>query len=314
MAIELRLLRYFAVVAEELHVGHAAARLYISQPALSQQIRVLEDQVGLPLFVRHPRGVALTEAGEALLREARDVLERSERLERTVEDLRRGATESLRIAVPPGAPSTLLPELLAPLRVQRPDASVEVQELTTPEQLEALHAGSIDLGLVREPVDDSRLARRSLLVEPLGVCLPAGHALADRESLSLADLADELFVCFPRAWAPSLHDVLVEELRRLDVEARFQDSSSLGTTQGMVVAGLGLTLAARPWLAHVEGVVWRPLRGSEIEIRTAVAWRPENRSPLLRELLAVVEQPDADLAREDAGGGEDVRPGQSHTA
>src|SRR3954470_3195735 len=281
MAIELRLLRYFAVVAEELHVGHAAARLYISQPALSQQIRALEDQAGLPLFVRHPRGVALTEAGEALLQEARDVLDRSDRLEKTVEDLRRGVTATLRIAVPPGAPSTLLPELVAPLRARRPDASVEVCELATPEQIEALHSGALDLGLVREPVDDARLARRSLLVEPLGVCLPAGHALASRDSLTLADLADELFVCFPRAWAPSLHDVLVEELRRLDVEARFQDSASLGTTQGMVVAGLGLALARRPLLDGVERVVWRPLAGSSIEIRTAAAWRPENRSPLL---------------------------------
>src|SRR4051812_49290650 len=143
MAIELRLLRYFAVVAEELHMGHAAARLYISQPALSQQVRVLEDQVGLPLFVRHPRGVALTEAGEALLREARELLERSEKLEKTVDDLRRGASETLRIALPPGAPSTLLPDLLAPLRATRPEASVEVLELATPEQLEALHAGAI---------------------------------------------------------------------------------------------------------------------------------------------------------------------------
>src|SRR3954462_14680795 len=103
MPIELRLLRYFSVVAEELHVGHAAARLYISQPALSQQIRALEEQVGLLLLVRHPRGVSLTEAGEALLVEAHEVLDRSGRLE-------------------------------------------------------------IDLGLVREPVADSRLARRTLLV------------------------------------------------------------------------------------------------------------------------------------------------------
>src|SRR3712207_9219430 len=90
MAIELRLLRYFAVVAEERHVGKAAARLFISQPALSQQIRTLEEQVGLPLFVRHPRGVELTAAGTALLEEARGVLGRSDRLEGAIEDLRRG--------------------------------------------------------------------------------------------------------------------------------------------------------------------------------------------------------------------------------
>jgi DNA-binding transcriptional LysR family regulator len=314
MPIELRLLRYFAVVAEELHVGHAAARLYISQPALSQQIRALEDQVGLPLFVRHPRGVALTEAGKALLDEARDVLDRSDRLEKAVEDLRRGVTATLRIAVTPGAPSTLLPGLLAPLRAGRPEASVEVQEMTTPEQIDALHAGSIDLGLVREPVEDSRLARRSLLVEPLGVSLPAGHPLASHDALTLRQLENELFVCFPRPWAPSLHDVLVEELRRQNVDARFQDSASLGNTQGMVAAGLGLTLSARPWLEGVDGIVWRPLADTSIEIRTAAAWRPENRSPLLRELLVALEQGDAELPGEDAGRGEDVRPGHRHPA
>src|SRR3954452_19727816 len=107
MAIELRLLRYFAVVAEELHMGNAAARLYISQPALSQQIRALEQQVGLPLFVRHPRGMELTEAGEVLLAEARELLGRSERLERTVEELRSGRTRPLRIGLPPGIPAGL---------------------------------------------------------------------------------------------------------------------------------------------------------------------------------------------------------------
>src|SRR5215210_519727 len=173
MAIELRLLRYFAVVADELHVGRAAARLFISQPALSQQIRTLEDQVGVPLFIRHPRGMEVTEMGEALLREARELLARSDRLERTVEELRRGMTGTLRVGVPPGAPRTLLPELIGPLRQAHPEAGVEVRELTTPEQLDALIDGSIDLGLVREPVDDGRLTRRSLLVEPLGVSLPA---------------------------------------------------------------------------------------------------------------------------------------------
>jgi DNA-binding transcriptional LysR family regulator len=285
MAIELRLLRYFAVVAEELHVGNAAARLFISQPALSQQIRVLEEQVGLPLFVRHPRGVALTEAGEVLLDEARAVLGGSERLEATVEELRRGRIAGLRIGVPPGLPPALLPDLLASLRETEPDARVEVRELTTPEQVVALHDGDLDLGLVREPVDDDRLARRTLLVEPLGVSLPAAHPLAGHSSLTLRQLQDELFVCFPRQWAPSLHDLLVRELRSQGIEARFQDAAHLSTTVGMVAAGHGLTLSAPPWLDGVAGIVWRPLSDVRIEIRTAAAWRAANRSPLLRVLI-----------------------------
>jgi DNA-binding transcriptional LysR family regulator len=297
MAIELRLLRYFAVVAEELHVGHAAARLFISQPALSQQIRALEEQVGLPLFVRHPRGVELTEAGEALLEEARSLLGSSDRFEATVEELRRGRTAGLRVGLPPGLPPTLLPELLASLREKEPDARIEVVELTTPEQLGALHEGSLDLGLVREPVDDNRLARRTLLVEPLGVSLPAGHPLAGHESLTLRQLKDELFVCFPRPWAPSLHDVLVRELREARIEARFQDSAHLSTTVGMVAAGHGLTLSAPPWLDGVAGIVWRPLSDVRIEIRTAAAWRAANRSPLLRRLVDLL--PAADDAKEE---------------
>src|SRR3954468_17923420 len=151
MAIELRLLRYFAVVAEELHVGNAAARLFISQPALSQQIRALEEQVGVPLFTRHPRGVELTEAGVVLLSEAREVLARADRLEETVEELARGETDSVRIGIPPGVPPGLLPGLLERFRASHPDARLEVDQLTTPEQVERLAAGSLDLGLVRQP-------------------------------------------------------------------------------------------------------------------------------------------------------------------
>src|SRR3954454_13412771 len=148
MAIELRLLRYFTAVAEEGNVGHAAARLFISQPALSQQIRALEEQVGVPLFTRHARGVVLTEAGEVLLAEAREVLARADRLQGTVEELARGETDSVRIGIPPGVPPALLPGLLEGFRGSHPDARLEVDQLTTPEQLERLAAGSLHLGLL----------------------------------------------------------------------------------------------------------------------------------------------------------------------
>jgi DNA-binding transcriptional LysR family regulator len=122
-------------------------------------------------------------------------------------------------------------------------------------------------------------------VEPLGVSLPATHRLAERSELSLRELADELFVCFPRAWAPSLHDVLVGELREQGIQARFQDSAHLSTTEGMVAAGLGITLSAPPWLDGATGIVWRPLSDVQIEIRTAAAWRSANRSPLLKAMV-----------------------------
>lgn len=298
MAIELRLLRYFAAVAEEGHIGHAADRLFISQPALSQQIRALEEQVGVPLFTRHARGVEITEAGEVLLGEAREVLARAERLEDTVEELARGEATGLRIGVPPGLDPRLLPGLLARLRESHPDAAIEVHELTTPDQLDALGSGALDLGLVREPVEDTRLSRRTLTVEPLGASLPETHPLAGRESLTLRELAGDLFVCFPRPWAPSLHSMLVDALRERGIEARFEDSAQLSTTVGKVAAGQGITLSAPRWLDGVPGIVWIPLSDVQIEIRTAAAWRASNRSPLLRALVDLL--PAAADAVEDA--------------
>jgi DNA-binding transcriptional LysR family regulator len=213
------------------------------------------------------------------------VLASADRLDEAVEELARGDAVGLRIGVPPGAPPELLPQLLASLRAEHPDAPVEVRELTTPEQLEALAAGRLDLGLVREPVEDTRLSRRTLLVEPLGASLPATHPLAGRETLTLRELAGDLFVCFPRPWAPALHDVLVKALHDQGIEARFQDSEQLGTTVSKVAAGEGITLSPPAWLEGVPGIVWRPLTDVQIEIRTAAAWRAGNRSPLLRALV-----------------------------
>jgi DNA-binding transcriptional LysR family regulator len=288
VTLELRLLRYFCVVAEELHFGNAAARLYISQPALSQQIKALEEQVGMPLFVRGPRGVQLTSAGETLLDDARDVLERSERLGETVEQLRRGVSGTLRVGVPPGLPGHLLPQVVSPLRAAEPAAQVVVRELATPEQVAALNDGSLDLGFVREPVDDPGLSRRCLLVELLGVSVPTSHPLALRESVSLRELQGESFICFPRRWAPSLHDTLVRAMQGAGVSATYETSEHLSTTQGMVSAGLALTFSARPWLEGVDGIAWRPLENAQIEIRTSAAWRADNRSPLLRSLVRLL--------------------------
>ena len=299
MTFELRLLRYFVVVAEELHFGNAAARLYVSQPALSQQIKLLEEQVGLPLFVRGSRGVTLTPAGETLLADARDLLDRSDRFGESVEQLRRGRSGTLKVGVAPGVPAHLLPEVTALLRARDPDARIVVRELATPGQVTALNDGSLDLGLVREPIDDPGLSRRGLLVELLGVSLPVAHPLAALESVSLRELEGESFVCFPRQWAPSLHDILVRAMLDAGVDAHYEQSEHVSTTQGMVAAGLALTFSAPAWLDGVDGITWRPIADARIEIRTSAAWRAANRSPLLHSLVQQLP-PEPDGERSDA--------------
>jgi DNA-binding transcriptional LysR family regulator len=176
--------------------------------------------------------------------------------------------------------------VLAPLRAQYADAKVSVRELATPEQVVALNDGSLDLGFVREPLDDTSLSRRCLLVELLGVSVPAGHPLAAREGVSLRELDGESFICFPRQWAPSLHDTLVRTMQDAGVAATYEPAEHLSTTQNMVAAGVALTFSALPWLDGVEGVVWRPLADARIEIRTSAAWRADNRSPLLQFVVA----------------------------
>jgi DNA-binding transcriptional LysR family regulator len=294
VSFELRLLRYFVVVAEELHFGNAAARLYISQPALSQQIKALEEDVGMPLFVRGSRGVTLTPAGEALVGEARELLAEADRFGESVEQLRRGRSGTLKVGVAPGVPARLLPDVIAPLRACEPDAEVVVRELATPEQVVALNGGSLDIGLVREPIDDPGLSRRCLSVELLGVSMPVGHPLASRESVSLRELEGESFICFPRQWAPSLHDVLVRAMLEAGVDAHYEQSEHVSTTQAMVAAGLALTFSAAPWLQGVDGITWRPIADARIEVRTAAAWRASNRSPLLHLLVQQLPAEDAE--------------------
>jgi DNA-binding transcriptional LysR family regulator len=281
--VELRHLRYFVAVAEELHFHRAAERLHISQPPLSQQIRALEAELEVRLLDRNRRGVALTPAGGVFLAEARGILAAVDTAAESARSVARGAAGRLSVAFVGSAMHGTLPALLRAHRLAYPLVELALRELPTAAQLEALRGGRIDVGVIRPPVDEPDLVLETIHTEPVVVALPAGHPLAEREQVALADLLDEGFVLLARREAPGLHDSLNRALARAGGAPRVvQEVREMQTVVGLVAAGLGVSLvpASVGGDAHA-GVVFRPVAGHPPEVALALAWRAGDDSAVL---------------------------------
>lgn len=189
--MELRHLRYFVAVAEELNFSRAAEKLHIAQPPLSQQIQDLEAELGVQLFERTKRRVQLTEAGKVFLEEVKKVFEQVNQAIKVAQKTSRGEVGKLAIAFNSSATYSVLPKLLYEFRQRCPDIELILQELTTNQQLEKLSQNQIDLGLLYLPVNKKELKVISLLKESLTIALSANHPLANRSEIAIADLIDE---------------------------------------------------------------------------------------------------------------------------
>ncbi|MNK32068.1 HTH-type transcriptional regulator BenM [compost metagenome] len=291
--MELRHLRYFIAVAEELHFGRAAQRLHMAQPPLSQQIRALEDMIGVRLFDRTQRSVALTAAGALFLEEAYKTLAQAEHAVRVAQRASRGEIGRVRIGFVSSIAYGPFPTLLRAFRERSPGVALELHEQTTTSQTEALLTGTVDLGLFRLDAESARVQRpmgiqvEPLRTEPFVVALPEAHPLASRSRIALADLKDEDFVLFPRASNPGLHDYLVLACRKAGFEMRVvQEADLMQTLVSLVAAGLGVTLTPAS-LQNLQrmGAVYRPLEEPALESQIMAAWREDDASPVLAALL-----------------------------
>src|SRR5215813_4414901 len=198
--MELRHLRYLVAVAEELHFGRAAIRLHIAQPPLSQQIRQLEEELGVRLFDRSRRRVQLTDAGRLVVQEARRTLAQAGRVAEAARHAAQGSAGLLRVGFSSSAPYTTLPAILRGFRSQFPDVVLNLFERSTEEQLELLADDAIDIGFVRRPVENPResLIIKTILREPLVLALPHDHRLGGQHAVHPRSLALEPFILFPR--------------------------------------------------------------------------------------------------------------------
>jgi DNA-binding transcriptional LysR family regulator len=285
--MELRHLRYFVVVAEELHFRRAAERLHMSQPPLSQQIRALEHEIGATLFERNQRKVELTAAGEAFFERAREILDAVEDAARQARRVQRGEVGRLAVGFVGSAMYSFVPELLRKFRSHAPDITLRLHELGTSEQLRQLEDGRLDVGFVRVPRTRPELTFETLLEEPVVAALPDAHPLATHPLLRLADLEGEPLVLLTRAGAPGLREALAEAIDRLGGEERVvQEAAEMQTVIGLVAAGVGVSLVPESVRALARaGVTYRPLDGYAPKVRLAVAWRVADDSPVLATFL-----------------------------
>jgi DNA-binding transcriptional LysR family regulator len=240
---ELRHLRYFMMVAEELHFGRAASRLCIAQPPLSQQIQQLEKMVGFALFIRSSRSVQLTPAGQHFLEDVRELFSSLDRSVAEAKRIANGETGRLRIGFVGTAAFGVLPAAMRAFREERPEVEVTLRELVTARQAQALREGRIHVGLARPGIKTEDIVCEPVLTEPLIAALPAGHPLADQQEIALEQLADAPFILFPRLPRPSYGDFLLEACAAAGFKPRVvQETSEIHTAIGLTAGGLGVTL------------------------------------------------------------------------
>jgi DNA-binding transcriptional LysR family regulator len=288
--MELRHLRYFVAVAEELHFTRAAERLGIKQPPLSLQIRQLERELGTSLFHRLTRGVELSETGTLLLDEARRILDQVERIKAEVQSRARGETGCIHLGFA-GATcfQPLVPGIIRAHRERYPGVLVSPEQRDTTRLVAGLRSGEIDVAFVRPPLSDGEgLEVEPLVEEPMVIALPESHPRAADRSMPLAALAEEIFILFPRAVAPDLHDAIVASCQRAGFSCKLsQAAPQISTTVLMVAAGLGVSIVPQS-IAQIRlaGVAYIRIEGEAPRASISLAYRRDDRSTTVRNFVA----------------------------
>jgi DNA-binding transcriptional LysR family regulator len=292
--VELRHIRAFLAVADELHFGKAARRLHIAQPAVSQLVRGLEAEFGVSLFERTSRRVALTAAGEVLLEEARELLARHERVDERMARLRAGETGEVGVGAIPALPPDLLPSLLTEWRRRLPDVVVVARSLVSELTASAaLARADVDIALLRGDITDPGVDSIEVAREPVGVAVAASDALAARDSLTVADLEDRAIATFPRRADPVEFDRLFGALRARGLRSHTMHESAPGGVDASLrivrsTLAVSLKLESEVRALRDDAVVWRPFAEPVIDVVITAAWRPDQLGPASRRLVDVL--------------------------
>src|SRR6266853_3174212 len=283
--MELRHLRYFAAVAQYLNYSEASRRLHVAQPAISQTILDLEDELTVKLLLRTKRTVQLTAAGTAFLREVHEILRRASDAQRLAQRAARGEVGILGIGFFGTASGPILPSLVDTYRLKFPDVELRLFELDPDQQLAAFDEGRIDLGFTRTLPSDRRaeFEQDELYNDQLAIALPAKHPLAKQKVVRLKSLASEPFVQFHRKGAPGLFDEVIATCRRTGFSPRIvNEPNFMATVMTLVESGLGVSLIPSCVRSlNRPHVIIRPITPRSEPIPFCAAWLKSADNPAL---------------------------------
>lgn len=290
--MELRQLRYFVAVATDEHFSHAATRLHVAQPALSRQVRLLEEELGVPLFERLPRGVRLTRAGRRFLRDTERVLAQLDEARARAQHAAREELGPLRVGfAEPAMWSGTLPRILHEFRTRHPEAELTLVPLNSADQWSALRDGRLDAGFVySEPPDSDDTRSWPVGFEDVLLAVPESHTLARRSTLKLRELAKQPFVWIRRDVAPRVYDAVAQACKAggltMQVVQEARDSSTL---LDLVAGGFGLcfTVTSARWRLP-QGVVLRRVSDLEVKLKLSFVWQRDDDSLALQALLDTI--------------------------
>ncbi|QGY03604.1 LysR family transcriptional regulator [Methylobacterium mesophilicum SR1.6/6] len=290
MTVTFNQFRYFCTLAETLHFGQAAERLGISQPPLSRQIALLEENLGAELFIRGRKGVSLTAAGRQLLDDSRDVLRLADQATRNVVATSRGQKGGLSVGFTMCAAYSVVPQLTMQYMQRFPEVTLSVREML-PNVLETeLKEGKIDFAITFPDIEAKGSRQYTLSREPMNLVVPQDHRLSQSTRVSIADLRDENFICVPREQAPHLHDGIVRRCQadgfapKVALEVYLQQ-----TIINFVAAGLGVAFVPESMrLAHIQGAAFKNVRNAPM-VEQVLAWRAANRNPCMPGFLEVAK-------------------------
>ncbi len=292
LIVELRQLRYFSHIAELEHFGQAAERLHIAQPALTRQIKQLEEEIGVELFERLPRGVRLTSAGRVLFAQTRELLAQCDKMVKLTQQVSRGQAGLLRIAFADGVTfNKTFSEILRTFRQEYPDVVLDLVPATSLEQAELLARNEIDLGFVYWLPKGQSVKSIQFEAEELMLAVSKSSPLAKRKTLTIKDLSDYPIVWIPRAHSPSYFDLIVSRFERKGCNLNVaQEGYNESTMLSLVSAEIGATFITESAMRRKpDDVVFIPVSDFNATLSVKAMWNSDDKNPALQQFVAAVE-------------------------
>ncbi len=290
--MELRQLRYFTHIAELEHFGQASERLHIAQPALTRQIKQLEEEIGVELFERLPRGVRLTSAGRVFFAQTRELLAQCEKMVKLTQQVSRGHAGLLRIGFADGVTfNKTFSEILRSFRQGYPDVVLDLVPATSLEQAELIASNEIDLGFVYWLPKSLSIKSLQFVEEKLMLAVSKSSPLAKRKTLTIKDLNDYPIVWFPRANSPGYYDLIVSRFERSGCSLNVvQEGNNESTMLSLVSAEIGATFITESAVRRKpDDVVFIPVSDLNATLSAKAIWNVDDKQPALAEFVSVIK-------------------------